>query len=222
MALYLGIDSSTQSVKAEIIDTGTGTFVAGESVHFGTDLPEYRSPKGFLPNDDPLIRQSAPMMWLDGLELLFLKLKNSGVDLSRIKGISGSGQQHGSVYLNAGFESGLPMLDPAKRLSEQLAGTLARKVSPIWMDRSTEQECRELDERFGKRLQLDTGSPDGMISTSIYVETVQNREGVYIACIEEIAYRNGWISKSQLKALGEACEKTAYGQHLIEVAEEEI
>lgn len=159
MALYLGIDSSTQSVKAEIIDTGTGTFVAGESVHFGTDLPEYRSPKGFLPNDDPLIRQSAPMMWLDGLELLFLKLKNSGVDLSRIKGISGSGQQHGSVYLNAGFESGLPMLDPAKRLSEQLAGTLARKVSPIWMDRSTEQECRELDERFGKRLQLDTGSP---------------------------------------------------------------
>ena len=69
---------------------------------------------------------------------------------------------------------------------------------------------------------LDTGSPDGMISTSIYVETVQNREGVYIACIEEIAYRNGWISKSQLKALGEACEKTAYGQHLIEVAEEEV
>ncbi len=69
---------------------------------------------------------------------------------------------------------------------------------------------------------LDTGSPDGMISTSIYVETVQNREGVYIACIEEIAYRNGWISKSQLKALGEACKKTAYGQHLIEVAEEEV
>ena len=69
---------------------------------------------------------------------------------------------------------------------------------------------------------LDTGSRDGMISTSIYVETVQNREGVYIACIEEIAYRNGWISKSQLKALGEACEKTAYGQHLIEVAEEEV
>lgn len=66
---------------------------------------------------------------------------------------------------------------------------------------------------------LDTGSPDGMISTSNYVETVQNREGVYIACIEEIAFQNGWISRSQLKSLGEACEKTAYGQHLIRLAE---
>ena len=73
-----------------------------------------------------------------------------------------------------------------------------------------------------KDIQFYINSPDGMISTSIYVETVQNREGVYIACIEEIAYRNGWISKSQLKALGGACEKTAYGQHLIEVAEEEV
>ncbi len=69
---------------------------------------------------------------------------------------------------------------------------------------------------------LDTGSPDGMISTSNYVETIQNREGVYVACVEEIAYRNGWISASQLKALGEACDKTAYGRHLIEVAEEKV
>ncbi len=68
---------------------------------------------------------------------------------------------------------------------------------------------------------FDTGSPNGMISTANFVETVQNREGIYIACIEEIAYRNGWISKSQMRALGEACKQTAYGQHLLKVAEEE-
>lgn len=69
---------------------------------------------------------------------------------------------------------------------------------------------------------FDTGSPDGMITTSNFVENVQNREGIYIACIEEIAYRNAWISKSQLKALGKACEQTAYGQHILKISEEEI
>lgn len=69
---------------------------------------------------------------------------------------------------------------------------------------------------------FDTGSPDGMITTSNFVENVQNKEGIYIACIEEIAYRNAWISKSQLKALGKVCEQTAYGQHLLKISEEEI
>jgi glucose-1-phosphate thymidylyltransferase len=47
------------------------------------------------------------------------------------------------------------------------------------------------------------------------VATVQNRQGLYIACIEEIAWRNGWIDNEQLKKLGQSLEKTIYGQYIL-------
>ncbi|MDR3132855.1 MAG: glucose-1-phosphate thymidylyltransferase RfbA [Prevotellaceae bacterium] len=65
---------------------------------------------------------------------------------------------------------------------------------------------------------LDTGNADNMLDASNYVATIQNRQGFYIACIEEIAWRNGWIDASQLRAQGAAMNKTAYGQYLLELA----
>ena len=59
---------------------------------------------------------------------------------------------------------------------------------------------------------LDTGNSDALLDASNYVATVQNRQGLYIACIEEIAWRNGWIDNEQLKKLGQSLEKTIYGQ----------
>jgi glucose-1-phosphate thymidylyltransferase len=74
-------------------------------------------------------------------------------------------------------------------------------------------------ELFGRGFAwLDTGSADNMLDASNYVATVQNRQGFYISCIEEIAWRNGWIDASQLRALGAAINKTAYGQYLLELA----
>lgn len=155
MGCFLGIDASTQSVKCIVIDTDSGTIPAESSVNFGSDLPAYRSPNGFLPNPDPLIRQADPAMWLDGLELALTRLAATGFDLGRIDAISGSGQQHGSVC----FRRELSLLDPKGSLAEQITPLLSRPVAPIWMDRSTAAECRELDARFGERLRLDTGSP---------------------------------------------------------------
>ena len=66
---------------------------------------------------------------------------------------------------------------------------------------------------------LDTGTPDGMLSAAEYVEAVQSRQGFYIACIEEIAYRRGFIDADQLYALGMDLEKTAYGKYLMGIAE---
>lgn len=66
---------------------------------------------------------------------------------------------------------------------------------------------------------LDTGTPDGMLSASQFVATVQARQGFYISCIEEIAWRNGWISDEQLLALGNELKMTEYGQYLISLAE---
>lgn len=159
MSFFLGIDAGTQSVKAELIDVGRGEIVAAETVHFGRELPEYGSPNGFVPDPDPKVRMADPLMWLDALDRVLEKLRASGAPLDRVAGISGSGQQHGSVCLNRHFRQLLAALDPAKGLSEQLRPALARRLAPIWMDHSTGAECAELDDRFGTRLQKVTGSP---------------------------------------------------------------
>lgn len=67
---------------------------------------------------------------------------------------------------------------------------------------------------------LDTGTPEGMLKAAEYVEAVQSRQGYYIACLEEIAYRRGFIDAKQLLRLGENLKKTDYGQYLISVAQE--
>ncbi|MFD0703244.1 glucose-1-phosphate thymidylyltransferase [Slackia equolifaciens] len=69
---------------------------------------------------------------------------------------------------------------------------------------------------------LDTGTPEGMLKAAEYVEAVQSRQGYYIACLEEIAYRRGFIDAGQLARLGEALKKTDYGKYLLSVAEEGI
>lgn len=62
---------------------------------------------------------------------------------------------------------------------------------------------------------LDTGTPDGMLKAAEFVETVQDRQGFYVSCIEEIAWRRGFITTEQLKALGEELKMTDYGQYLL-------
>jgi glucose-1-phosphate thymidylyltransferase len=69
---------------------------------------------------------------------------------------------------------------------------------------------------------LDTGTPQGMLNASEFVETVQDRQGFYVSCIEEIAWRRGFISREQLRALGEELKMTDYGQYLISIAEGEL
>ncbi len=67
---------------------------------------------------------------------------------------------------------------------------------------------------------LDTGTPEGMLKASEFVEAVQDRQGFYVSCIEEIAYRRGFINAEQLLVLGEELKMTEYGQYLISIAKE--
>ena len=62
---------------------------------------------------------------------------------------------------------------------------------------------------------LDTGTPEGMLNAAQYVEAVQTRQGLYIACPEEIAWQQGFISDEQLHATGEELKMTEYGQYLL-------
>lgn len=68
---------------------------------------------------------------------------------------------------------------------------------------------------------LDTGTPQGLLKAAEYVEAVQSRQGYYIACIEEIAYRRGFIDTKRLSELGERLGKTDYGRYLMSIAGEE-
>lgn len=67
---------------------------------------------------------------------------------------------------------------------------------------------------------LDTGTPNGMLKASEYVETIQERQGFYIACIEEIAWRQGYIDTDKLLEIGNSLEMTEYGKYLISLTKE--
>ena len=69
---------------------------------------------------------------------------------------------------------------------------------------------------------LDTGTHEALLQAANYVEALQNRQGFYIACIEEIAYQKGWINKEQLQKLSKLLMKTEYGKYLNELIKEEI
>lgn len=77
-------------------------------------------------------------------------------------------------------------------------------------------------ELFGRGMAwLDTGTHRGLLDASNFVESIQTRQGQYIACLEEIAYRKGYINKQQLLELAKPLMKTDYGKYLVKVAEEE-
>ena len=73
-------------------------------------------------------------------------------------------------------------------------------------------------ELFGRGFAwLDTGNCDSLLEASNFVETIQNRQGFYVSCIEEIAWRNGWISDEELRNLGRKLDKTRYGQYILDL-----
>lgn len=66
---------------------------------------------------------------------------------------------------------------------------------------------------------LDTGSPKGMLKAAEFVQSVQDMQGFYVSCIEEVAWRQGFIDSEQLRKIGEELKMTSYGQYLISLAE---
>ena len=67
---------------------------------------------------------------------------------------------------------------------------------------------------------LDTGTHDSLAEASIFVEVIEKRQGLKLACLEDIAFRNGWITADKLRALAAPMAKNPYGQYLLRLAEE--
>ena len=143
---FLGLDCSTQSLTG-IISDSTSIIYKG-IINFDKELPHYNTTNGVIILDDEKVVHSSPIMWVEALELLLDKIQNH-ISIKNIKAISGSGQQHGTVYLNNKFERALKALNPKETIITQLKGCFSRETSPIWMDSSTSRQCEEIRNTLG-------------------------------------------------------------------------
>jgi len=108
---------------------------------------------------------------------------------------------------------------------------IAKNVKP---SHRGELEITSINEEYLKRDQLkvellgrgfawlDTGTHDSLMEASQFVQTIEHRQGYKVACLEEIAFRNKWISKEKLIELAQPLQKSHYGQYMLEIAEEVI
>lgn len=69
---------------------------------------------------------------------------------------------------------------------------------------------------------LDTGTHESLLEAGQFVETIEKRQGYKIACLEEIAFNSGWLSREQLQVIGESLSKNGYGQYLLELVDKKI
>ena len=150
MGFYVGLDCSTQGMTAVVIhvDGNRRRVVAERSLNFDRDFPEFHTTNGV--HRDGLRVTSSPLMWADALDrIMGIVAREPEVNPAEIKAISGSGQQHGSVYLNETAPAALASLDPREPLGRQLRGIFSRAESPVWMDESTTVQCRKIEEALG-------------------------------------------------------------------------
>jgi len=238
MPLYLGLDSSTQSLTALLleVDESQPRAAAGgrlprvvfeHSLVFDDELAEYGTRHGVLPADDPAVAASPPLMWAEALDRMMSRLSAADLDLSRLAAISGSAQQHGSVYLSARFAGRLAGLDPSRPLAGQLAGdgdeaagVLSRPVAPIWMDASTAAECREISAALGgaERLAQLTGSRAFERFTGPQIRKLFKREPDAWAATDRVHLVSSFLASLLIGAHAPLDPGDASGMNLMDLA----
>jgi xylulokinase len=167
--LYLGFDLSTQQLKGvprysiphnnlcaakltfhkAIVITSSLKVVYEAKVDFDADLSKYGIKKGVFINEAEREVYAPVAMWLEAVDLVLERLAEKGTPFERIKGISGAGQQHGSVYWSLDGELLLGRLKPGQTLVSQLKEAFAHPFSPNWQDASTQEECDAFDAALG-------------------------------------------------------------------------
>ncbi|TGJ86132.1 hypothetical protein E0Z10_g2622, partial [Xylaria hypoxylon] len=170
--LYLGFDLSTQQLKGKskkttyahmikaemkyplrgraIVSSSDLVVISEAKVDFDADFgTKYGIKKGVLINEDEGEVYQPVAMWVEAVDLVLTRLREKGCPMGQIKGVSGSGQQHSSVYWNGDAEATLKSLDPKHSLLEQLGGVFAYEFAPNWQDHSTQKECDDFDVHLG-------------------------------------------------------------------------
>jgi len=148
---YLGVDLSTQKLKAVIVNTNLDILVHAE-VKFDADLPEYRTIGGVNAGSNKNEFYVKPTMWVKAIDIIIDRLVVNGADLSTVAAICGSAQQHGSLFWSTNGIKTLKDLDADKFLHTQInESCFTLSQAPIWMDGTTEKQCIEMEEAIGGR-----------------------------------------------------------------------
>lgn len=158
-SVYLGFDFSTQQLKAAVLNSDLN-LLQEMVVQFDSDLPEFRTTSGATVHKDGFTVTAPVLMWVKALDILLDRLKIAGVDFSKVVSLSGTAQQHGSVYWQRGARCTLQSLQPHRFLHEQLRDAFSLADSPIWQDCSTTEQCQQLENAVGgpQKLAEITGS----------------------------------------------------------------
>lgn len=117
--LFLGFDSSTQQLKALVVDKDLNV-VTEASVHFDNELSEFKTQGGVHRHEDNLTVTAPTLLWVKAFDLVLQRLKEKGLEFGSVACVSGTGQQHGSVYWKKGARETLRNLQSGKSLFEQL------------------------------------------------------------------------------------------------------
>lgn len=158
-SLYLGFDLSTQQLKGIAVRADLKV-VHQAKFDFDADSVGYGTTKGVLTNEEEHEVYAPVAAFLQALDGVLHRLKEDGLDFRKIRGVSGAGMQHGSVYWTAAAEEAMQRLDPSKPLECQLDDAFSYPYSPNWQDASTQVECDEFDKYLGdeEQLAIRTGS----------------------------------------------------------------
>jgi len=144
---FLGLDSSTQGLKATVID-GDANVVHTEALNFSKDLSQFGTTDGVLKSEGDVV--TAPsLMFVAAVDELLSRMQKGGFAFENVKAISGSGQQHGSVYWKNGAAEILSGLKGGEPLTGQLSEAFSKANGPIWMDSSTGSQCKALEKALG-------------------------------------------------------------------------
>ncbi|OQO12697.1 putative D-xylulose kinase A [Cryoendolithus antarcticus] len=151
--LYLGFDLSTQQLKCAAVSSDL-KLKHEAKVDFDADFgKKYGIEKGVLTNPSEGEVFAPTAMWLEAVDLVLQRMREHGLDFGKIKGLSGAGMQHGTVFWSKEAESLLSNLDAKKTLLEQLqtekTSAFAHPHSPNWQDASTQIQCDEYDAVLG-------------------------------------------------------------------------
>lgn len=109
------------------------------------------------------------------------------------------------------------VVEVAKQIKPSARGELEITTVNQEFLRAGELKVKTLERGFAW---LDTGTHDSLAEASIFVEVIEKRQGLKIACLEGIAYRNGWISEEKMRAVAQPMAKNQYGQYLLKVIDE--
>lgn len=193
--VFLGLDSSTQGLKALAVDA-EGRPLFEKSVSYDRDLPKYRTEGGVHRHPDGRTVTAPPIMWAEALDLLFERMADERFPFGQVAAVSVSGQQHGSVYWRRGAGLQLGRLENHRPIAPQLAETFAVEESPIWMDSSTTEECREREAAMGgaQALAEITGSRAYERFTGNQIARIAKRRPEAYAATERISLVSSFMA----------------------------